>query len=393
MVCRYASRADPCTLAVIVCPSGEREIGPTRPAAQYARPASKAFWPTSPAISSNDTAGTCPLPRSGPAGRALIELVTSPRLRKLTSTMKLAGHGATNHWPALNLLAPDDGQGIFAIHNCSERYPEGKMKAGSIVVACLIATMGASVAARAATEPGLEFYEIGDFPLESGEIISDFSIAYMTQGTLNAKKSNAVLMVTAISGNHHRIDFMIGPGKGLDTDHLFVVKTNAIGNGLTTSPSNSATQHGPAFPHFTIRDMVQSQYQLLQHLGIDHLVAVAGASMGGMQTLQWGVSHPEMMDSLIALTPMARTSPWSIAVNEATRHALMFDPAFNGGNYSAQPENGWRMRADVLQVIATRTPEAMRRQFPNPMDVLITHKPQPISGADRASAWFGRRPM
>ena len=244
------------------------------------------------------------------------------------------------------------------------------MKAGSIVVACLIATMGASVAARAATEPGLEFYQIGNLPLESGEIIRDFSIAYMTQGTLNAKKSNAVLMVTAISGNHHRIDFMIGPGKALDTDHLFVIKTNAIGNGLTTSPSNSATQHGPAFPHFTIRDMVQSQYLLLQHLGIDHLVAVAGASMGGMQTLQWGVSHPEMMDSLIALTPMARTSPWSIAVNEATRHALMLDPAFNEGNYSAQPENGWRMRADVLQVIATRTPEAMRRQFPNPTDVL-----------------------
>ena len=92
--------------------------------------------------------------------------------------------------------------------------------------------------------------------------------------------------------------------------------------------------------------------------------------MGGMQALQWGVSHPEMMDSLIALTPMARTSPWSIAVNEATRHALMLDPAFNEGNYSAQPKNGWRMRADVLQVIATRTPEAMRRQFPNPTDVL-----------------------
>jgi len=221
-----------------------------------------------------------------------------------------------------------------------------------------------------AAEPGLEFYEIGDFKLESGEVIHDFKIAYMTEGTLNTKKSNAVLMVTAISGNHHRIDFMIGPGKGLDTDHLFVIRTNAIGNGLTTSPSNSTSQHGPAFPHFTIRDMVESQYQLLKHLGIEHLVAVSGASMGGMQTLQWGVSHPEMMDSLVALTPMARTSPWSIAVNEATRHALMLDPAFDGGNYQTQPEKGWRMRAEVLQVLATRTPEAMREQFPNPMDVM-----------------------
>jgi len=203
--------------------------------------------------------------------------------------------------------------------------------------------VAAPALAQQASEPGLEFYRIGELPLENGEVIHDFSIAYMTEGTLNAKKSNAVLMVTTIGGNHRRIDFLIGPGRGLDTDHLFVVKTNAIGNGLTTSPSNSATEHGPAFPHFTIRDMVQSQYLLLQHLGIDHLVAVAGASMGGMQTLQWGVSHPAMMDSLIALTPMARTSPWSIAVNEATRHALMLDPAFNGGNYTSQPTQGGRM--------------------------------------------------
>ena len=227
-----------------------------------------------------------------------------------------------------------------------------------------------------AEEAGLQHFAIGDLKLESGDVIHDFSIAYMTEGTLNAAKSNAVLMVTAISGNHHRIDFLIGPGKGLDTDHLFVVKTDAIGNGLTTSPSTSATQHGPDFPHFTIRDMVESQNLLLQHLGITHLVAVAGASMGGMQTLQWGVSHPGMMDALIALTPMARTTPWSIAVNHATRQALMLDPAFQGGRYTAQPEAGWRMRADVLQVLATRTPEAMRQQFNEPMDVTAWIKGQ-----------------
>ena len=224
-------------------------------------------------------------------------------------------------------------------------------------------------AAARAQEPGLQSFRIGDLVLESGEVIHDFTIAYMTEGTLNSAKSNAVLMVTAIGGNHHRIDFLIGPGRGIDTDRLFVVKTNAIGNGLTSSPSNSATQHGPDFPHFTIRDMVQSQYRLLQHLGIEHLVAVAGASMGGMQTLQWGVSHPGMMDALVALTPMARTTPWSIAINHATRRALTMDPAFQGGRYTAQPDAGWRMRADVLQVLGTRTPEAMRRQFTNPMDV------------------------
>ena len=241
-----------------------------------------------------------------------------------------------------------------------------------LLLALLLSAAPALVRAFApafAEEPGLQRLDEGDLPLENGGAIRDFSIAYMTEGTLDAEKSNAVLMVTAIGGNHHRIDFLIGPGRGIDTDRLFVIRTDAIGNGLTTSPSTSATQHGPDFPHFAIRDMVESQYRLLQHLGITHLVAVAGASMGGMQTLQWGVSHPDMMDSLVALTPMARTAPWSIAVNHATRQALMLDPAFQGGRYTQQPVAGWRMRADVLQVLATRTPEAMRQQFTDPMQV------------------------
>jgi homoserine O-acetyltransferase/O-succinyltransferase len=221
-----------------------------------------------------------------------------------------------------------------------------------------------------------QLYQIGDLKLESGEVIKDFGISYVTHGTLNEKKSNAVLMVTAISGNHHRIDFMIGSGKAIDTTKYFVVATDAIGNGLTTSPSNSKTQRGPAFPKFTIRDMVQSQKLLLDHLGIAHVVTVAGASMGGMQVLQWGVSHPEFMDSLIALTPMARTAPWAIAVNEATRKALMADAAFNEGNYEKQPEKGWRARANVLQVLATRTPEALKAMFPNPLDILPWIKAQ-----------------
>ena len=224
--------------------------------------------------------------------------------------------------------------------------------------------------AHGPNDPSHQRYDIGDLKLESGETIKDFAISYVTHGKLNEKKSNAILMVTAISGNHHRIDFLIGPGKALDTDKYFIVATDAIGNGLTTSPSNSKTQHGTAFPHFTIRDMVQSEWLLMQHLGIAHVVAVAGASMGGMQTLQWGVSHPDYMDALVALTPMARTSPWSIAVNEATRKALMADAAFNSGNYEAQPEKGWRVRADVLNVLATHTPEGIDAMFPNPLDVI-----------------------
>src|ERR1700709_2777094 len=141
-------------------------------------------------------------------------------------------------------------------------------------------------------QPPHQLYLEGDLKLESGEAIKDFAISYVTHGTLNAKKSNAILMVTAISGNHHRIDFMIGPGKALDPDKYFIICTDAISNGFTTSPSNSKSQPRMQFPKFSIRDMVESQYRLMKEkLGIDHVVAVVGPSLGGMQVLQWGVTH------------------------------------------------------------------------------------------------------
>jgi homoserine O-acetyltransferase len=243
------------------------------------------------------------------------------------------------------------------------------------VFAALVLAAGPSLS-HGPNDPPHQLYPIGDLKLESGEVIKDFALSYVTRGTLNEKKSNAILMVASISGNHHRIDFMIGPGKAIDTSKYFVVATDAIGNGLTTSPSNSKTQRGSTFPKFSMRDMVQSQKLLLDHLGISHIVAVAGASMGGMQALQWGVSHPQFMDALIALTPMARTAPWAIAINEGTRKALMADAAFNEGNYDKQPEKGWRARAIVLQVLGTRTPEALRAMFPNPLDVIPWIKAQ-----------------
>src|SRR5438552_19209223 len=179
----------------------------------------------------------------------------------------------------------------------------------------------ASVAlAHRPDQPPHQQYRIGDLTLESGEVIKDFAISYVTHGTLNVQKSNAILMVTAISGNHHRLDFLIGPGKALDPTKYFIVATDAIGNGLTTSPSNSQAQPRMKFPRFLIRDMVASQYRLLtEHLGIAHVVAVVGPSMGGMQVLQWGVSHPDFMDSLVAMVPLARTPPWSVVVMEASR--------------------------------------------------------------------------
>jgi homoserine O-acetyltransferase len=220
-------------------------------------------------------------------------------------------------------------------------------------------------------QPPHQLYSEGDLKLESGEAIKDFSISYVTHGTLNEKKSNAILMVTAIGGNHHRIDFMIGPGKALDPDKYFIICTDAIGNGLTTSPSNSKSQPRMSFPKFAIRDMVESQYRLLKEkFGIDHVVAVVGPSMGGMQALQWGVSHPGFMDAVVAMVPLAKTPAWSVAVVEASRKAIMTDAAWNGGNYEAPPEKGIRLMRDILNLLSARTPDMYSAQFSNGMDAL-----------------------
>ena len=197
------------------------------------------------------------------------------------------------------------------------RAPGGKNKMkriGYFVAAALLLSLPA--AAHTPQQPPHQAYSEGDLKLESGEAIRDFSISYVTHGTLNAKKSNAILMVTAISGNHHRLDFLIGPGKALDPDKYFIICTDAIANGLTTSPSNSKAQPRMQFPKFTIRDMVKSQHRLMKEkLGIDHVVAVVGPSMGGMQVLQWGVSHPDYMDALVAMVPLAKTPAWTVAVH------------------------------------------------------------------------------
>src|SRR5438874_1525987 len=204
-------------------------------------------------------------------------------------------------------------------------------------------------------DPPHQTYAMGDLKLESGEAIKDFAISYVTHGTLNAKKSNAILMVTALTGNHHRLDFLIGPGKALDTTKYFVVATDAIGNGLTTSPSNSKAQPRMQFPKFGMRDMVESQRRLLgEKLGIDHVVAVVGPSMGGMQALQWGVSHPDFMDSLVALVPLARTPAWSAVIVEATRKAIMLDPEW-------KPLEAARHIRDVRTV--TISPESVTGHF------------------------------
>ena len=215
-----------------------------------------------------------------------------------------------------------------------------------------------------------ERYPLGDLTLENGRAIEQFVISYVTHGTLNADRSNAVLVTSSIGGDAHRLDFLIGPGLALDPVRYFIVATDAIGNGKTTSPSNSSAQPQFGFPRFSIRDMVRSQLCLLERrFRITHLVAVAGASMGGMQALQWGVSHRDFMDAIVAVVPLARTPAWSIAVNETSRKILMA-----GAQAPAEPPvtdaGAWRAWTDFMHAIVGRTPEGLASLFPNGSDVL-----------------------
>jgi homoserine O-acetyltransferase/O-succinyltransferase len=220
-------------------------------------------------------------------------------------------------------------------------------------------------------EPPHQLFRMGDLRLESGDVIRDFAISYVTHGRLNAQRSNAVLVVTAIGGNHHRIDFLIGPGRALDPARYFIVAADAIGNGLTTSPSNSAVQPRMSFPRFTIRDMVRSQYRLLtERLGITRVVTVIGPSMGGMQALQWGVSHPDFMDSLVALVPLGRTPPWTTAILELSRRMIMRDPEWNGGDYVMPPERGMRLWAGLLFGVAVRSRSWLNARFDTGQEVV-----------------------
>lgn len=206
-------------------------------------------------------------------------------------------------------------------------------------------------------------FPLGELKLVSGETIRDFSLSFVTHGRLNEAKDNAVLMLAPFAGNHHHNEALIGTGKAFDTERFFVICVDPIGNGLTTSPSTSTTQPGPSFPRFTVLDMVQSQYRLItEHFGIQRLAAVSGASLGGMQSLQWAVRYPDKVAAVVALVPSARISPWTRTLMELMRQAITLDPAWNKGNYTSPPEQGLRLWAGLLFGVALSTPHAVNAQ-------------------------------
>jgi homoserine O-acetyltransferase len=199
------------------------------------------------------------------------------------------------------------------------------------------------------------FAEDEPFCLESGEVLGPVTIAYETYGRLNADRSNAILICHALSGSAHAAgyhcesdtkpgwwDDCIGPGKAFDTDRFFVICSNVLGSCYgSTGPAsiNPATgkPYGLGFPVTTVGDWVRAQVKLIDNLGIDKLLCLAGGSMGGMQVLEWAAHHPDRLRAAIPLATTAHHSPMLIAFSEVGRQAIYADPYWNNGDYY---ENG-----------------------------------------------------
>jgi homoserine O-acetyltransferase len=223
-------------------------------------------------------------------------------------------------------------------------------------------------------------------PLQSGAVLSDYTLVYETYGTLDADKRNAVLVCHALNASHHVAgtyegidksegwwDNLVGPGKPLDTNRFFVIGVNNPGScfGSTgpmhTNPDPAAggQPYGANFPVVTVEDWVDAQARLLDALGIEQLAAVLGGSLGGMQALSWSLRYPDRLRHCIAVATAPNLSAQNIAFNEVARRAITTDPDFHGGHFYAHgvvPRRGLRV-ARMVGHITYLSDDAMEAKF------------------------------
>src|SRR4249920_1263355 len=223
-------------------------------------------------------------------------------------------------------------------------------------------------------------------PLASGAVLRDYTLAYETYGTLNASRSNAVLVCHALNASHHVAgtyagqaksegwwDNLVGPGKPLDTDRFFVIGVNNPGSCFGSTgpthpnpdPAANGRAYGSDFPVVTVEDWVDAQARLVKALGIERLAAVLGGSLGGMQALAWSLRYPRRLVQCIAVATAPNLSAQNIAFNEVARRAIVTDPEFHGGHYAAHgviPRRGLRV-ARMIGHITYLSDDAMEAKF------------------------------
>lgn len=219
--------------------------------------------------------------------------------------------------------------------------------------------------------------------LKSGAVLPAYDLVYETYGTLNADKSNAVLICHALSGTHHVAgkyneddkypgwwDNMIGPGKPLDTDRYFVIGVNNLGGchgstGPVSVNPSTGKPWGAAFPVITVDDWVASQARLADRLGIQSFAAIVGGSLGGMQALQWTLTYPDRVRNALVIAAAPNLTAQNMAFNEVARQAIITDPEFHGGDYyehGVVPRRGLRI-ARMLGHITYLSDDAMGAKF------------------------------
>ena len=185
-------------------------------------------------------------------------------------------------------------------------------------------------------------FDLGDFPLLSGEVLRDAGLAYQTYGTLSPERDNVIVLPTFYTGTNSRNEGFFGPGRAIDPARHFIVSPNLFGNGRSSSPSNTpAPQDGPRFPLVQMWDNIAAQHRLIHdHLGIDRIALVAGWSMAGCQSYQWAAQYPNMVDAILPFCASARTSPHNFVFLDGVKAALCADQTWAGGDYDSPPVAG-----------------------------------------------------
>jgi homoserine O-acetyltransferase/O-succinyltransferase len=192
-------------------------------------------------------------------------------------------------------------------------------------------------------------FDLGNIVLQSGATLRDAKLAYKTYGTLNAKKDNVIVYPTWYSAQHYDNEWMIGEGMALDPSKYFIIIPNMLGNGLSSSPSNTAEPYDRArFPRVTVYDQVVLQHKLVTELfGIEKIKLATGWSMGAAQSFQWGASYPDMVERIMPFMGAARCSRHNFVFLEGVKAALTADAVYNYGWYEEPPRRGLRAAARV----------------------------------------------
>lgn len=244
----------------------------------------------------------------------------------------------------------------------------------------------------------IKLFEEEPLKLQLGGSLQSIRVAYQTYGSLNSNADNVIMVNHALTGNAHAAgiideseienskdetfltkynnmfvgkegwwDALIGSGKAIDTDKYFVICSNVLGSCYGTSGPNSTNPNNNliynlSLPKITVRDMVNVQKKLFDHLGINKIKLAIGGSLGGMQVLEWAIMFPQMLQSIMPIATSVGHSAWAIGLNEASRNAIINDPNWQNGNYEEQPYHGFSL-ARKIAMLTYRSFDSFNNKF------------------------------